>query len=69
MEYRHNHHMSNFVPLFFTQTSLQAANQYIFGWKNPFAFPPKDCTLLHVNLLSRYDVITGFRANSEVMRF
>ena len=43
--------------------------QYSFGWKNPFAFPPKDCTLLHVDLLSRYDVITGFRTNSEVMRF
>ena len=23
-----------------------ARNQYIFGWKNPFAFPPKNCPLL-----------------------
>ena len=35
-----------------TQTFFQAANQYIFGPKNPFAFPPKDCALLHVDFLS-----------------
>ena len=57
------------TPAVLNQTSLQAAKQYIFGWKNPFAFPLKDCTLLHVDLLSRYDVITGFRTNSEVMHF
>jgi len=37
-----------------TQSSFQAANQHIFGWKNPFASPPKDCPLLHVDFLSRY---------------
>jgi len=36
-----------------TQTFFQAANQYIFGWKNHFAFPPKDCALLHVDFRSR----------------
>ena len=35
-----------------TQTFFQAANQYIFGPKNPFALPPKDCALLHVDFLS-----------------
>ena len=43
------------TPAVPTQTSFQAANQYIFGWKNPFAFPPKDYALLHVDFLSRYD--------------
>ena len=32
---------------------FQAANQYVFGRKNPFAFPPKDCALLRVDFLSR----------------
>ena len=57
------------TPAVPTQNCFQAANQHSFARKNPFAFPPKDCTLLHVDLLSRYDVITGFRTNSEVMRF
>ena len=52
-----------------TQTSFQAANQYIYEWKNRFAFPPKDYALLHVDFLSRYDELTAFRANSEAMRF
>ena len=25
---------------------FRAANQYVFGQKNPFASPPKDCALL-----------------------
>ena len=36
-----------------TQTFFQAGNQYVFGRKNPFAFPPKDFPLLHVDSLSR----------------
>ena len=36
-----------------TQNIFQAANQYIFDRENPFAFPPKDCALLHVHFLSR----------------
>ena len=39
------------TPAVHTETFFQAANQYIFGWKNPFAFPPKDHAfqqLLHV---------------------
>ena len=42
------------TPAVPTQTSFQAATQYIFGWKNSVAFPPKDCALLHVGFLSRY---------------
>ena len=42
---------------------FQVANQCIFGWKNTFAFPPKDCALLHVDFLSRQDVKTAFRSN------
>ena len=57
------------TPTVPTPTSSQAANQYIFGWQNPFAFPPKDYALLHVGFLSRYDELTAFRGNSEAMRF
>ena len=46
-----------------------AINQYIFEWKNPFAFQLKDCALLHVKSLSRLGEITTFRSNSEAMRF
>ena len=56
------------TPAVPTQSSFQAANQHNFGRKNPFASPPKDCPLLHVNFLSRYDEITAFRANSDAMR-
>ena len=56
------------TPAVPTQSSFQAANQHIFGWKNPFASPPKDCSLLHVDFLSRYDETTAFRAISDVMR-
>ena len=56
------------TPAVPTQSSFQAANQHIFGWKNPFASPPKDCPLLPVDFLSRYDEITAFRANSNAMR-
>ena len=56
------------TPAVPTQSSFQAANQHIFGWKNSFASPPKDCPLLHVYFLSRYDEITAFRANSDAMR-
>ena len=35
-----------------TQTFFQAANHDVFGWKNPFVFPPKDFALLLVNFLS-----------------
>ena len=48
---------------------FQAANQYIFGLKNTFAFLPKGCALLHVNFPSLWEDITAFRANSEAMRF
>ena len=44
------------TPAVPTQTSFQAANKYIFGWKNPTAFPPKDCALLHLVLVSRYSL-------------
>ena len=57
------------TPAVPTQSSFQAANQHIFGWKNPFASPPKDCPLLHVDFLSRYDEITAFTANSDAMKF
>ena len=56
------------TPAVPTQSSFQAANQHIIGWKNSFASPPKDCPLLHVYFLSRYDEITAFRANSDAMR-
>ena len=56
------------TPAVPTQSSFQAVNQHIFGWENPFASPPKDCPLLRVNFLSRYDEITAFRANSDAMR-
>ena len=56
------------TPAVPTQSSFQAANQHIFGWKNPFASPPKDCPLLHVDFLSRYYETTAFRANSDTMR-
>ena len=42
-----------------------ATNKYIFGRKNPFALPPKDCALLHVD----FDETTVFRSNSEAMRY
>ena len=51
------------TPAVATQTFFVAANQYIFGWKNP----PKDCTLLYVDvffLILREDEITAFRSNS-----
>ena len=51
------------TPAVPTQTSFQAGNQYIFAPKNPFAFPPKDYALLHVDFLSRQDVKTVFRSN------
>ena len=41
------------TPAVPSQNVFQAANQYIFGRKNPFACPPKDCALLHVDFLSR----------------
>ena len=37
-------HQPSPLKLFF-----QAANQFIFGRKKPFAFPPKDCALFHVD--------------------
>ena len=38
------------TPAILTQTGFfQAVNQYIFGRKHPFAFPPKDWALLHVD--------------------
>ena len=37
------------TPAILTQTFFQAVNQYIFGRKHPFAFPPKDWALLHVD--------------------
>ena len=48
---------------------FQAANQYVFVRKNPFAFPPKDCTLLRVDFLSRQHEMTVLRSNSEAVRF
>lgn len=32
---------------------FQAVNQYSFSWKNLFALPPKDCTLLYLDSPSR----------------
>ena len=37
-----------------------------FGWKNPSSFPPKDCALLHVDFLSRYDDQTQRRRVSKI---
>ena len=51
------------APAVPTQTFFQAATKCILGWKNPFAFPQKDCALLHVDFLSRQDVKTAFRSN------
>ena len=50
-------------------TCFHAAKQYVFGRKNPFAFPPNNCVLLRVDFLSHYDEMTMLRSNSEAMRF
>ena len=53
------------TPAVPTKTFFQAANQCIFGRKNPFAFPLKDCALFHVDFFSRQVETTVFRSNSD----
>ena len=53
-------HFQDLMIPFHVPDSTRQVTKFIF-----FPFFQK----MHVDFLSRYDVITGFRANSEVMRF
>ena len=53
------------TPVVPTQTFF-SCEKIQFWMENHFAFPPKDCTLLHIDFLGRQEEIIGF--SSETMR-
>ena len=50
------------------RTPISGCESTHFGRKNPSSFPPKDCALLHVDFLSRYDEITAFHFDQTQRR-